>query len=253
MTQRKVRVAAIGDLHFDERSRGGLSELFDHVNREADVLALVGDLTTHGEPEQMKSFLDELAGVQVPVVAVLGNHDYETGHEDELSAMLADADVRVLDGTAVEVEGIGFTGVKGFAGGFGRAALGPFGESLIKEFVQHAVDEALKLERGLHELKAEHRVVLTHYAPIVDTLVGEPEQIYAYLGSSRLLAPIETLGADVVLHGHAHHGSYRGTTPSGIPVFNVCRHVVESQGMRFHVEELPAPDRREREPSEAAG
>lgn len=244
MAERTLRIACTGDLHFDDRARSSLAELFDRVNREADVLALVGDLTTHGTREQMESFLDELRPVDVPVVTVLGNHDHEGDAAEELSAMLADAGVTVLDGQAVEIEGVGFTGVKGFAGGFGRAALGPFGESLIKEFVNAAVDESLKLERGLRELRTEHRVVLLHYAPIVDTLVGEPEQVYTFLGSSRLLQPIETLGADVVFHGHAHHGRYRGETPSGIPVYNVAMHVLQGEGLALHMHEAPAPDRR---------
>lgn len=246
MAERTVRIAALGDLHYDEPSRGSLTELFDRVNREADVLALVGDLTTHGQPAQMASFLEDLRTVDVPVVTVLGNHDYEGDAADELCGMLADAGVTVLDGQAVEIEGVGFTGVKGFAGGFGRAALGPFGEPLIKEFVQAAVDESLKLERGLRELRSDHRVVLLHYAPILDTLAGEPEQLYMFLGSSRLLQPIETLGADVVFHGHAHHGVYRGETPSGIPVYNVTMHVLQAEGLAMHIHEAPAPDRRRR-------
>lgn len=250
--ERTVRVAVTGDLHFEERSRGSLSELVDHVNREADVLALVGDLTTHGEPGQVEAFAEEIRPVDVPVVTVLGNHDFESGNVEYVREVLAEAGVTVLDGTAVEIEGIGFTGVKGFAGGFGRSALGPFGEPLIKEFVEHAVDEALKLERGLRELRTEHRIVLVHYAPIVDTLAGEPEQIYAFLGSSRLLEPIDTLGADVVFHGHAHHGSYRGHTPGGIPVFNVSMHVLEAQGLTMHIHEALAPDRRAADPSPAA-
>ena len=252
MTERMVRIGAIGDLHFDERARGSLSDLFERVNREADILALVGDLTTHGRPEQMEAFLHELEVLDVPVVTVLGNHDYEGEAADTLCAMLGDAGVNVLDGDVAEIQGIGFTGVKGFAGGFGRAALGPFGEPLIKDFVKAAVDESLKLERGLRELRTEHRVVLLHYAPIVDTLDGEPEQIYTFLGSSRLLEPIETLGADVVLHGHAHHGRYRGETPGGIPVFNVCMHVLEEEGVGLHIHEVPAPDRRAAEASPGA-
>ncbi len=252
MAERTVRVAAIGDFHYDERSRGSLAELFERGRRDADILALLGDLTTHGRPEQMSAFVDELRGLDMPIVAVLGNHDFESEAEAELCSILADAGVVVLDGNAVEIQGIGFTGVKGFAGGFGRAALGPFGERLIKDFVQSAVDEALKLERGLRELRTEQRVVLTHYAPITETLKGEPEQIFAYLGSSRLLDPIETMGADVVLHGHAHHGSYRGRTPSGIPVYNVARHVLEAEGLKLHIEEIAAPDRRLNEPSPAA-
>lgn len=253
MAERKTRVAVIGDLHFDPRARGSLSELFDRVNREADILALVGDLTTHGRHDQMEAFIEELRVVDVPVVTVLGNHDHEEDTADQLCEMLSEADVVVLDGNTVEIEGVGFTGVKGFAGGFGRAALGPFGEPLIKEFVTAAVDESLKLERGLRELRTEHRIVLLHYAPIPETLVGEPEQIYTFLGSSRLLQPIETLKPDVVFHGHAHHGTYRGETPSGIPVFNVAMHVLEAEGLGLHMHEAPAPERRGRRDGARSG
>lgn len=245
MGDRTLRIAALGDMHFDEHARGSLTETFDRANREADVLALVGDLTTHGRPDQMEAFIEELRPLDIPVVAVLGNHDHEGEAADTLFAMLTEAGVSVLDGNAVVIEGVGFTGVKGFAGGFGRAALGPFGEPLIKAFVQEAVNESLKLERGLRELNSEHRIVLLHYAPILDTLAGEPEQIFTFLGSSRLLQPIETLGADVIFHGHAHHGSYRGRTPGGIPVFNVAGHVLEVEGLPFHIHEAPAPDRRQ--------
>lgn len=252
MAERTLKVAAIGDMHFDEHGRGSLADLFQRVNREANVLALVGDLTTHGRPDQMELFLEELEAVNVPVVTVLGNHDHEGEATDQLCEMLTEAGVTVLDGDAAEVEGVGFTGVKGFAGGFGRGALGPFGEPLIKEFVQAAVDESLKLERGLRELRTDHRVVLLHYAPIPETLEGEPAEIYAFLGSSRLLSPIDTLGADVVFHGHAHHGTYRGETPGGIPVYNVARHVLEQEGIGLHIHEVTAPERRgSREPSAA--
>jgi uncharacterized protein len=244
MSKRTVRVAAVGDLHFDERSRGTLTELVDQVNREADVLALVGDLTTHGRPEQLEAFLEEVRTIDVPMLTVLGNHDYEANQGDRIKAMLGEAGVIVLDGQAVEVQGVGFTGVKGFAGGFGKGMLGPFGEQLMKEFVQCAVEESLKLEQGLREMDTEHRVVLLHYSPIPETLEGEPEQIYPFLGSSRLLAPIETLGADVIFHGHAHHGSYRGATPAGIPVYNVSMHVLAEEGLKIHLHEAEAPDRR---------
>ncbi len=244
MSSRTVRVGAIGDLHFDQHARGTLTELFDRVNRETDVLALVGDLTTHGEPEQMEAFIEELAGVDVPVVTVLGNHDFEHEAEDELCEMLAAAGVAVLDGDCVVLEGVGFTGVKGFGGGFGRRALGPFGEPLIKQFVQEALDEALKLERGLHELDTDEKIVLLHYSPIPETLEGEPEQIYPFLGSSRLLDPLETLQPDIVFHGHAHYGSHRGRTPRGIPVLNVARQVLDAEGIGLHIHEATAPERR---------
>lgn len=253
MSDRTVRIAAVGDFHFDERTRGTLTDLVEQVNREADILALVGDLTTHGRPDQMQAFLAEMRAVAVPVVTILGNHDHETDHVEELRSMLTAAGITVLDGDVMEFDGIGFTGVKGFAGGFGRAALGPFGEPLIKNFVQAAVDEGLKLERGLRQLTTDVRVVLLHYSPIVDTLAGEPEQVYAFLGSSRLLEPIDTHGADVIFHGHAHHGTYRGETPGGIPVFNVSRPVLEAEGLKIHIHELAAPDRRAADSQAASG
>jgi Icc-related predicted phosphoesterase len=245
MGERMVRVAAVGDFHFDEQARGSLSELIDRVNREADILALVGDLTTHGRREQMAAFVEEIAAVDVPMVTVLGNHDFEHDESDVLHGMLTEAGVAVLDGGSVVIQGVGFAGTKGFGGGFGRAALGPFGEPLIKAFVREAIDEGLKLERGIHELGDGAAVVLLHYSPIRETLDGEPEQIYPFLGSSRLLEPIDTLRPDVVFHGHAHYGSYRGRTPGGVPVFNVARHVLEAEGLAFHVHEVSAPDRRD--------
>ena len=249
MSSRTVAIAAVGDLHFDPARRGELSDLFEHVNRSADVLALTGDLTTHGSPEEMEAFLEESRALDVPVVTVLGNHEHEGGELDRLCAMLSEKGIKVLDGTATVIEGVGFAGAKGFGGGFGPHALAPFGEELMKAFVREAIDESLKLERALRELEdVEHRVVLLHYAPVDGTVQGEPEQIYPFLGSSRLLHPIDTLGADVVLHGHAHHGSYRGVTPGGIPVFNVARHVLQVEGLKVHVHETTAPERRERTP-----
>ena len=222
-----------------------IEEMVQHAGLAlADMAVLEGELLDRFL--EGRAFVEELESVDIPVVAVLGNHDHEHGHAEALCDLLAQADVEVLDGNAVVIEGVGFTGVKGFGGGFGRRALGPFGERLIKEFVQEAIDEALKLERGLHELETEERVVLLHYAPIPDTVAGEPEQIYPFLGSSRLLDPISTLRPDVVFHGHAHYGTYRGETPGGIPVFNVARHVLEAEGVGVHVYEARAPDRRSR-------
>jgi Icc-related predicted phosphoesterase len=241
---RDLRIAAIGDIHFDGSRTSEFRELFTDVHRNADVLALCGDLTTHGRPEQVRSLADELAGVEVPIVAVLGNHDYESGEEEECTRILCDVGVHVLDGTNVVIEGIGFAGTKGFAGGFGRGALGPFGEELIKQFVAAAVDEALKLESALQKLHTDTRVVLLHYAPILDTLVGEPEIIYPFLGSSRLLPPIDTMGAAAVFHGHAHQGTLEATTPAGIPVYNVAMPLLHAAGMNFRVFTVPAPDRR---------
>jgi Icc-related predicted phosphoesterase len=241
---REIRIAAVGDIHFDGSRHGSLRELFADIHRNADILALCGDLTTHGAPEQMKAFVDELAGVEVPIVAVLGNHDFESSAEQEGSEILCGAGVHVLDGTHIVIEGIGFAGTKGFAGGFGRGALGPFGEQLMKDFVNAALDEALKLEKALHQLDTDTKVVLLHYAPIEETVRGEPEAIFPFLGSSRLLQPLDTHGAAVVFHGHAHHGTLEGETPGGIPVFNVSMPLLAEAGLSYRTFTVPAPDRR---------
>jgi Icc-related predicted phosphoesterase len=249
---RELRIAAVGDLHFDGSKSGALRDMFADVHRNADVLALCGDLTTHGRPEQMRAFVNELAGVQIPIVAVLGNHDFESNAAGECSDILCEAGVEVLDGTNVVIEGVGFAGTKGFAGGFGRGSLGPFGEELIKEFVNAAVEEALKLERALQQLRSDTRIVLLHYAPIPETIAGEPETIYPFLGSSRLLQPIDTHGATAVFHGHAHHGALTADTPAGIPVFNVAMPLLEAAGLSFQIFRVGAPDRR-REAGVASG
>jgi uncharacterized protein len=246
MTDRQIRIAAIGDLHFDG-TRGSLAPIFTDACRESDVIALCGDLTTHGDLDQIRGFIAELDGVTVPIVTVLGNHDYEAGAEEEATALLRERGVHVLDGTNTVIDGIGFAGVKGFGGGFGRRTLGPFGERLYKEFVQAALDEALKLETALRTLSTRTRVVVLHYSPIPDTLEGEPEQIYPFLGSSRLLPPIDTYGASVVFHGHAHRGRRDGTTPTGIPVYNVAQTLLEATtGKPYHVWVTAAPERRRR-------
>lgn len=242
---RTIRVAAVGDVHFDGTTRGALRDLFAEVNHKADVLVLCGDLTTHGRPEQMRGFIEELAGVEIPMVTVLGNHDYEGGAAPELTQILTGAGVEVLDGTHTVIHGVGFAGTKGFAGGFGRGSLGPFGEELIKAFVNEAVEEALKIEKAMRNLTTDARVVVLHYAPVVDTVIGEPEMIWPFLGSSRLLQPIDTLGATVVFHGHAHHGTLEGRTQTDIPVFNVSWPLLKEQGMQALIYEVPAPDRRQ--------
>lgn len=244
---REVRIAAVGDLHFDGTSRGDLRGLFVAAQREADILAIAGDLTTHGEPEQVSAFVEELDGVDIPIVAVLGNHDHETGQADAVCQILRKRGIHVLDGDNVVIEGVGFAGVKGFGGGFGRRTLGAFGEKIYKDFVQAALDESLKLETALRTLRAEVRVALLHYAPIPETLEGEPLEIFPFLGTSRLLSPIETYTPDVVFHGHAHIGSPEGRTPSGIPVFNVAASLLErSTGRPFRIWMARAPERRRR-------
>jgi Icc-related predicted phosphoesterase len=244
--ERKVRIAVVADLHFDG-TQGMLRDLFAEIQREADILAICGDLTTHGDEAQIRGFVAEMDDLDIPVVAVLGNHDHEAGEHETVCTVLSERGVHVLDGNHVVIDGIGFAGVKGFGGGFGRRSLGPFGEQLYKDFVRAALDEQLKLETALRKLDAAVRLVLLHYAPIPETLEGEPEQIFPFLGSSRLLPPIETYGADAVFHGHAHIGAPEAATPSGIPVYNVASMLLKkTTGRGYRIWTAEAPDRRRR-------
>lgn len=185
-------------------------------------MLLCGDLTDYGLAEEARAFVKELTPtLKLPVVAVLGNHDFESNQQADITHILKDAGVTVLDGETCEVHGIGFAGIKGFAGGFGRRALGPWGEEIIKRFVHEAVDEALKLESALARLRNDHLVVLLHYAPIQGTVEGEPCDIYPFLGCSRLEDPITRFPVTAVFHGHAHHGAAEGRTRTNVPVYNV--------------------------------
>ncbi len=217
-----MRIAAVADLHCAKTSQGALGPALAHLEDVADVLLLCGDLTDHGLPEEARVLARELGAVRVPMLAVLGNHDFESGKQEEVVTILGDAGVKVLDGEATEVQGVGFVGVKGFAGGFGERALGPWGEDGIKRFVHEAIDEALKLESALARLRTPHRVVLLHYTPVRATAEGEPLEIFPFLGSSRLEDPIDRYAVTLVFHGHAHHGRAEGRTRSGVPVYNVA-------------------------------
>ena len=218
-----LRIAAMGDIHVSKSSQGAFHALFTQISSTADVFVLCGDFTDYGLPDEARILARELtATMKIPVVAVLGNHDYEGGQQDEVRRILADAGVTVLDGEATEIHGVGFAGVKGFAGGFGRGALGPWGERAIKAFVQEAVDEALKLESALARLRTQRRVAVLHYAPIRGTVEGEPLEIFPYLGSSRLEEPINRYRVSAVFHGHAHRGAPEGRTATGVPVYNVA-------------------------------
>jgi Icc-related predicted phosphoesterase len=244
-----VRIAAVGDIHLGPAAHGPpIQTLLAQVAERADVLALCGDLTDRGDPEEGRLLGRALATVGVPVVAVLGNHDHESGKVPELSRILTEAGVQVLDGgDAFEIHGIGFAGVKGFAGGFGRRALGPWGEESIKHFVREAVEEALKLETSLSKLRTDRRVVLLHYSPIAGTVEGEPREIYPFLGSSRLEEPIIRYPVDVVFHGHAHHGTLEGKTVGGVTVFNVSLALLQRcfpDAPPFRVIELRTPQER---------
>ena len=219
-----VRVAAIGDLHYSRTATaGGLQPLFAQMTESADVLVLCGDLTDYGLPEEARALAREItSALKIPAVAVLGNHDYESGHQDELRHIFTDAGVVILDGDTTEIHGIGFAGVKGFAGGFGRRALGPWGEDIIKRFVHECIDEALKLESALARLRNDRLIAVLHYAPIQATVEGEPREIFPYLGCSRLEEPLTRYPVSAVFHGHAHHGQPEGRTSTNVPVFNVC-------------------------------
>jgi Icc-related predicted phosphoesterase len=234
-----IRIAAVGDLHYGRDSRGALQPLLAAVARlEADVLCLCGDLTDYGLPEEAAELTRELvSGVKIPIVGVLGNHDYESGAVTEVRKILTEGGIRILDGETAEIHGIGFAGVKGFAGGFGRGVLGPWGEEAVKRFVHEAVDEALKLESALARLRTATRVALLHYAPIAETVDGEPREIYPYLGCSRLEEPLARYSVNAVFHGHAHHGRAEGRTASGTPVYNVSlpllMHATPEQPLRI--------------------
>ncbi|HJP56974.1 MAG TPA: metallophosphoesterase [Gemmatimonadales bacterium] len=239
-----VRLAAVSDIHFGRTPMGVLHTLFAQIVEAADVLLLCGDLTDTGNPEEGRGLAHELAAVRIPMVGVLGNHDYECDRLDELKQALHEGGIRILDGDADEILGIGFAGVKGFAGGFGRGALGPWGEPAIKAFVQEALSEALKFEKALAKLRTPSKVALLHYAPISATVEGEPLEIYPYLGSGRLEEPLSRYPVDMVFHGHAHHGAPEGRTRDGIPVYNVSMALLQRAWPArppFRVVELPAP------------
>jgi Icc-related predicted phosphoesterase len=217
-----VRVAAVSDVHVSKTSQGTLAPLFSQIAEHADVLVLGGDLTDYGLPEEARILVKELGSMRLPVVAVLGNHDYESGNVDEVCTILRDAGIKLLDGESVEVSGIGFAGVKGFAGGFGRGVLGAWGEPAIKAFVKEAIDEALKLETALARLRTRQKVAVLHYAPIRATVEGEPLEIFPYLGCGRLEEPLTRYKVTAVVHGHAHNGALEGQLANGTPVYNVA-------------------------------
>ena len=217
-----IRIAALGDLHYGRSATPGtLQPLFAQISEAANILVLAGDLTDYGLPDEARALARELSALKIPAVAVLGNHDYESNQQEEVKRILLDAGVVTLDGDTTEIEGIGFAGVKGFAGGFGRGALGPWGEDIIKQFVHECLQEALKLESALARLRTEHIIAILHYAPVQETVEGEPREIYPFLGCSRLEEPLTRFPVSAVFHGHAHHGQPEGRTRTQVPVFNV--------------------------------
>jgi Icc-related predicted phosphoesterase len=216
-----VRIGALADLHCAKNSQGQFQSMLAQVADLVDLLLLGGDLTDNGLPEEAQILTGELSSVKIPLVGVLGNHDYESGKASEVRQVLVDGGIQMLDGDAVEVLGIGIAGGKGFAGGFGRGTLGAWGEDIIKLFVREAVDEALKLEAALARLRTPQRVALLHYSPIEATVEGEPREIFPFLGCGRLADPLRRHPVTAVFHGHAHRGSPEGRIDDTIPVYNV--------------------------------
>jgi Icc-related predicted phosphoesterase len=243
-----VRIAAIGDLHYGRSvAPGTLQSLFAQITEAADILVLPGDLTDYGLADEARALAREMSALKIPAVAVLGNHDYESNQQEEIRKILLDAGVVTLDGDTTEIHGVGFAGVKGFAGGFGRGALGPWGEEIMKRFVHECIEEALKLESALARLRTEHIIAILHYAPIAETVEGEPREIYPFLGCSRLEEPLTRFPVSAVFHGHAHHGRPEGRTRTNVPVYNVSMSLMRelSPDRPFHLVDLNLPEKPE--------
>jgi Icc-related predicted phosphoesterase len=223
-----LTLAAIGDLHVSETSQGQFRDMFAEISETADVVALCGDLTNFGKASEAEILAEDLRHCSIPMVGVLGNHDYESGMAEEVARIMQEVGVRMFGEQATVIEGLGFAGVKGFVGGFGRGELGAFGEDAIKIFVDESRNEARKLENALRSLRTDRCVAVLHYSPIADTVEGEPLEIYPFLGSSRLAHAVDRFdNVKAVVHGHAHRGHYEGRTPGGVPVFNCAQFVVE--------------------------
>jgi Icc-related predicted phosphoesterase len=225
--------AAVGDLHVREDRTSLYRELFAEISTKAEVLVLCGDLTDVGKPREAEVLAEDLRACSIPVVGVLGNHDYESDQAEEVEKILKAAGVHLLNGQSYETNGVAFVGVKGFVGGFGRRMLASFGEAVLKTFVAESVKEAMRLENAMRAVGNERAVVVLHYAPILDTVEGEPLEIFPFLGSSRLGETIDRFKVSAVVHGHAHHGRYQGHTPRGAPVYNVAFPVEKSTGRPY--------------------
>ncbi len=235
--KRKVRVAAIADIHVKESDKGKWADLFKEISQKADVLLICGDLTDTGDEGEAQLLSEELRSCSVPVLAVLGNHDFEKGRHKLIRQILQSERVHILDGESITVNGVGFAGVKGFGGGFDSHVLSFFGEGAMKAFVQEAVDEALRLDRALARLDQEHgdlrKVAVMHYSPISTTVQGEPQEIWPFLGCSRLAEPLSRRKVVAAFHGHAHIGRLEGDLPGGTKVYNVAMPVLNKAGYQF--------------------
>jgi Icc-related predicted phosphoesterase len=242
--QKKTRIAAVGDIHVRETDKGKWVEYFKEVSKQADILLICGDLTDTGDEGEAQVLSEELRSCTVPVVAVLGNHDFEKGRHKLIRQIVQRENIHILDGEAIVIGDVGFAGVKGFGGGFDNHLLSMFGEGAMKAFVQEAVDEALRLDRALARLDAEYavtkKIAILHYSPIKETVIGEPEPIYPFLGCSRLAEPLNRREVVAAFHGHAHIGTLEGQTSGGVKVFNVSKPILMKAGYKvpFHVVEV---------------
>ncbi len=235
-----MRIAATADVHARVGDSEILRTLAQSAARDAEVLVIGGDLTELGRLEQAEVLLRALDDCPIPVVVTLGNHDYESGNADEVSRLLAESTVHLLDRSSVVIDGVGFSGVKGFCGGFDHTIANSFGEDLFKAWVTEGILEAEALKNELRGLGTERRVAVLHYAPIRATVEGEPPEIHAFLGTSRLGSALDEGSATVAFHGHAHNGPFKGKTPGGVPVFNVSLPVLEQEGfgLPYYVVEI---------------
>lgn len=237
-----IRIAATGDVHFDRSSRGRLSRYWHELNHKASAFLVAGDLTQVGTEDEIKALADDLAECPVPVITVLGNHDYHSDREDRVREILENAKVKVLErsSTIIHVQdvSIGIYGLKGFGGGFVGACCSDFGEQETKAFIGHTKALAEDLKKGLLELDTDYKIALMHYSPTTETLLGEKKEIYPFLGSYLLAKAIDEAGADVVFHGHAHKGTEKGHTLGGIPVRNVAQHVIRHAFKIYSLDEF---------------
>lgn len=246
-----IRIAAVGDVHYDRSSAGKLAKYMGRLGECADLLLLAGDLTQIGTVEEISVLADDLTESPVPVIAVLGNHDYHSNMQGKVTEILTRVGVSVLEGAAISLEvagqTVGIMGVKGFGGGFVGACGTDFGEAEMKSFIRFSKAQADTLRTGLQSLDTDYKIALTHYSPCEDTLLGEKKEIYPFLGSYLLAEAIDEGGADIAFHGHAHHGIEKGTTPGGIPVRNVALPVIRhafniysmnKQGLVSHAERM---------------
>ncbi|GAA2577865.1 metallophosphoesterase [Dactylosporangium fulvum] len=241
-----VRVAAVGDVHLDADVLGRYRPALEHVGKKADVLLLAGDLTRHGTTDEARCVAQEFGGLAVPVVAILGNHDYHSDQEHEVAKVLEDAGLIVLEctGTVLDLDGVrvGIAGTKGFGGGFAGACASEFGEPEMKAFTRHGRAVAERFGHALAQLDCDVRIALTHYSPVPETLQGEPLEIYPFLGSYQLAQAIDAAPAvGLAVHGHAHAGSERGTTPGGVPVRNVAHPVIKQAYNVYQLSSVLAP------------